>query len=94
MAKGNSPARALFGGGGGVDGRRIGQRVAGAGLGRLAHLHVAHLDFDALDLEAHQRAVGEGEDYDAGRRIGLLNVTASRLRVASASLRLRPNAKP
>ena len=55
-----------------LDGRRIGESMARAGLGGDAIPHVAELDLDTLDLEAHQRAVGEGEDYDAGRRIGLL----------------------
>ena len=34
-------------------GRRIGQRVAGAGLGGDAKRHVAQLDLDALDIETH-----------------------------------------
>ena len=51
---------------------RVRQRVAGTALGRRAKLHVAKLDLDAFDVEAHQRAVGEGEHDHAGRRIGLL----------------------
>ena len=50
----------------------VGQGMAGAGLGGDAMLHVAELDLDALDVQAHQRAIGEGEDDDAGRRIRLL----------------------
>ena len=34
--------------------------------------HVAELGLDALDVQTHQRAIGEGEDDDAGRRIRLL----------------------
>ena len=55
-----------------LNGRRIGERVAGAGFGGDARPHVAQLDLDALNLQTHQRAVGEGEDDDAGRRIRFL----------------------
>src|ERR1700733_5156899 len=55
-----------------LDIRRVGQGVAGAGPGGNAVAHVAQLDLDAFDVETHQRAIGEGENDDAGRRIRLL----------------------
>src|SRR5208337_3008271 len=53
------------------DRRGVSQRVSGACLGRSAEPHVAEFDLHAFDVEPHQRAVGEGENNHASRRIGL-----------------------
>ena len=55
---------------------------------RDAQSHVAELDL-GLVLQTHQRAVGENEDDDAGRQIGLLRRGSRRPTFSSASEVLR-----
>src|SRR5580692_2721365 len=43
-----------------------------AGLSGDAMSHVVEFGLDALNVQTHQRAIGEGEDDNAGRRIRLL----------------------
>ena len=62
-------------------------------LGRRAKLHVAKLDLHALDVEAHERAVGEGEHDHARGRSVFWNVTARRFSVAVLVRVAKPEAR-